>query len=83
MDAALSLHTVTAIETVDNNKKDFKTRQVKEAERARQVYSMLGRPSVKDYKMLVQGKLLNNCLVTVENIKVTKKVYGPDVAALK
>lgn len=44
---------------------------------------MFGQPSVNNYNMLVRVKLLDNCLVTVENIEVAKKVYGSDVAALK
>ena len=71
------------VETVKDNKKPFTDRQVREAVRARRVYSMIGRPSTTDYKNMITGNLLKNCPVIVDDIRNTDKIFGPDVAAIK
>ena len=74
---------VNAVKTVAGNKKNFSSRQIKDAEHARRVYSMVGRPSTADYKGLIAGKLLPDCPVRIDDVVNADKIFGPDVAALK
>ncbi len=45
--------------------------------------SMMGLPSPATLKLMVCDNLINNCLVTLEAIKVADNVFGPDVASLQ
>ena len=64
---------LAVVETVRGNKKEFTKRQVKEAEHSRRVYSMIGRPSINDYKNLVKGNLLHNFPVSLDDIKMQRR----------
>ena len=74
---------VALVETVSGNATHFTKRQLVAAKEARHLQSMIGRPSNKDFKVLITGNMLRNCPVTVEAIDIAEKVFGPDVASLK
>ena len=76
-------HTVALVETVQENSKEFTKRQVNEAKSARRLYSMVGRPSLKDFRVLIKANMLRNCPVTLEVVNNAQKIFGPDVTALK
>ena len=40
-------------------------------------------PSIKDLKWVVQSNQLKDCPVSVEDVKVALKIWGPSVALLK
>ena len=61
----------------------YTKRQVARAEEAKNLYGVIGYPSVKDFKHIVQTNQIKNCPVTTEDINIWKKIYGPDVQALK
>ena len=65
------------------NMNDYTKRQVKEEKHAQRVYSMVGRPSLKDFQKMISNNLLHDCPVTVEAINNTETIFGPDMAALK
>jgi len=73
----------TFISTVAGNKEGFSQRQIKGAESARELYSTLGFPSMKDFKWVVQSNQILNCPVTVQDIDIAHKIWGKDIAALK
>ena len=50
---------------------------------ARRLYQIIGTPSLKDYKAIVQGNLIKNCLVTLDDIKVAKRIFGKDISSIK
>eukprot|EP00957_Ditylum_brightwellii_P110624 8437440-Ditylum_brightwellii.AAC.1 len=68
--------------TVEENKKVFFQRQVKGAERARRFLLMVGRPSMKDLANMIKLNLLPNLPVTLEEVKVTEKIYGKDLGSI-
>ena len=71
------------VHTVEENKQRFSERQFQRAKLAREVYHMVGAPSIKDYMNMVRFNLLKNCPVTLEDIRLSQKIFGKDVATLK
>ena len=71
------------IQTTDNNKKQFTPRQVKRADEAKRVYSMVGFPSQRDFVEMIRSGSLKDCPVTVDDAKIAVKIYGQDIGALK
>ena len=58
-------------------------RQLQRARKARDTYSCLGYPSLHDCKNIIKLGSINNCDVTLEDIKAAEDTFGPDVCALK
>ena len=50
---------------------------------ARRLYQIIGTLSLKDYKAIVQGNLIKNCLVTLDDIKVAERIFGKDISSIK
>ena len=73
----------TFVNTVSGNKENFSQRQIKGAESARRLYTFLKYPSLKDFKWIVQGGSISNNDVTLADIDVATKIWGPNIAALK
>ena len=71
------------METVAGNKKGFTKRQIKDAENAKNLYTTLSYPSVKDYKWVIHSNQIKNCPVTVEDVATASKIWGKNVDALK
>ena len=73
----------TLVKTVSENKYSFTGRQIKGAEAARSIYATLVYPSAKYYKWVIQSNHIKNCPVTVQDVDVSQKFWGKDIAALK
>ena len=71
------------LETVDENKAMFTNKQISSAEKARNLHAGLAFPSMSDYKWALQANLLRDCPVTVQDLSVALKIWGPSVAMLK
>ena len=69
--------------TVNLKKSQYSDRQNWRAVVATKVYAKIGCPSIKDFKFLVTNQLINNCPVTLEDIKIAEDVYGKNINALK
>jgi hypothetical protein len=69
--------------TVEENKSLYTKRQVEQAEAARKLYQIIGFPSLRDYKHPVQTNRIKNFPVTLEDIKICEKIFGPDIYAMK
>lgn len=72
-----------SIESVDENKKLFTNRQVEQAKLARNIYHALGTPSVHDFKAIIKSNQISNIPITIDDINIAEKIFGPDVGALK
>jgi hypothetical protein len=42
-----------------------------------------GRPSTKDYKMIVRNNMFPHCPVTMQGIVATNNIFSPDLGSLK
>ena len=58
-------------------------REVEAAKRAKKFYHSLGCPSIATLKNLIRMNMIKNCPVTMEDIVIAKKIYGPDPSKLK
>ena len=74
---------VIFLQTVEGNKSKYSDRQYRRAVRATEVYAKVGCPSINDYKSLIKNGLINNCPVTLEDIKIAEDIFGKDISALK
>jgi hypothetical protein len=71
------------LETVDENKKFYTARQVERARRARQLFYSLGNPSINDMKAIIWMNTIKNNPVTMDDVDIAEKIFGPDIATLK
>jgi Reverse transcriptase (RNA-dependent DNA polymerase) len=71
------------IDSVEENRSFYTERQYQRAKHARQVYHALGTPSVKDFKMIIVSNQIKNLPVTIEDINIAEKIFGPDIGSLK
>ena len=78
LDRELSL-----LNTVEQMKSVHTKRQVDRAEKAKELYAVIGYPSLKDFKHIIQTNQIKNCPVTIEDVNIWTKIYGPDVNAQK
>ena len=71
------------VTTVQNNKKGYTARQIKEAEVARQLYYTIGCPNKEAFKSLLRMNIIKNCPVTPEHVDRAESIYGPEIGRLK
>ena len=74
---------VTLVDTVDDNRSRYNNRDYSQAVLARKIQSLIGRPSTRTYKAIVDANLLPNCPVTRRDITAAEDIFGPDVGSLK
>ena len=69
--------------TVAGNKTRFHRRDIEGADKARDLYKKIGRPSQKTFEHILSHSLIRNCPVTVDDAKRAIEIYGQDIASLK
>jgi len=69
--------------TVEQNKLQYHPRDVKQAELARQIQKIIGRPSTKDFIRYVEANLLPNCPVTRADILAAERIFGKDIGSIR
>jgi hypothetical protein len=72
-----------SIESVKENKLLYTNRQFERAKQARNIYHALGTPSLNDFKAIITFNQIRNMPVTLDDIKIAEKIFGPDVGSLK
>ena len=71
------------VHTVAQNKQMYTDRQVNQAESARRLYAMIGRPSNVDFENIIRLHIIPDCPTTIDDVCVANKIFGPDVGSLK
>ena len=71
------------ITTLEENKTFYTLQQFEKAKRARDLYHALGTPSINDFKAMITINAIRNNPVTVEDINLAEKIFGPDIRSLK
>jgi hypothetical protein len=61
----------------------YTDRQIQRAKLARSIYHAIGTPSLKDFKTIITSNTIKNIPITVDDINIAEKVFGPDIGALK
>ena len=77
------LNAYTLLSSVSDQEKLFSPHQIQNAESARALYCLLGRPDTAEFETILRRHLIRNCPVTPEDAKRALAIYGPDVATLK
>jgi hypothetical protein len=71
------------VETVEENMTMFTKRQIVNAKLACKLQAGMAYPSIPDLKWVVQSNQIKDCPVTAQDVNVTLKIWGPNVALLK
>jgi hypothetical protein len=71
------------ISTVAENRKGYTLRQFERAKEARKLYHIVGTPTMSNFKSLLKMNIIQNCPVTVEDVNIADKIFGPDMSSLK
>jgi len=71
------------VTSVAENSHAFTHRQFENAKRARRLYQIMGRPTVENLKALIRMNAIKDCPVTVEDVDIAEKIFGPDIGTLK
>ena len=71
------------IQTVRKNYEGFTKKEVLRAKRARELQTMVGAPSEKDYYGVVSNNMLDNCPVHRNDVTNARKIYGPDITGIR
>ena len=74
---------VILLNTVAENKAQFSNREIEGATKARELYGQVGYPSQADFINIVRYGMINDCKITVQDIKNALSIFGPDIFALK
>lgn len=69
--------------TVTELQRAFTPHQIADADKARSLHHMLGRPSERIFKHMIKHNLIRNTTVTCDDITRASKIYGPDLGCLK
>ena len=77
------VNSYTLLSTVAQHKQMFSPRQIQQADLARRLYRLLGRPDEKEFSSILRNNLINNCPITPDNAHQALVIYGTDVATLK
>ena len=74
---------VQLLTTVEENKSCFRNRQFERAKKARLLYHAVGTPSVKDFKTMINLNAIKDNPITVQDIEMAEKIFGPNIGNLK
>ena len=74
---------VQLLTTVEENKSFYSNRQFERAKKARLLYHAVGTPSVKDFKTMINLNAIKDNPITVQDIEMAEKIFGPDISNLK
>ena len=68
------------IQSRRDNETFYTRRQLQRASTARNLLHALGNSSIRDLKAVLRIDTIKNCPVTIHDIDIMERVYGPDVA---
>jgi hypothetical protein len=71
------------IKTVKENRVGYTQRQFEQAKRARELYHIVGAPTIETFKTLIKMNAIRNCPVTTEDVNIAEKIFGADMSSLK
>jgi hypothetical protein len=79
----LSIGKFSFVKTVAQNKSIFVNREIEAADKARELYRKLGRPSQKQFEEIIGKNVITNCPITIDDARRAILIYGPDIAIIK
>jgi hypothetical protein len=73
---------IHSVKSVKENKLLWTDRQIQRAKLACSIYHAIGTPSLKDFKMIITWNTIKNVPITIDDINIVEKVFGPDIGSL-
>ena len=71
------------INSADENKREFSTLKLTQANKARVLQMRIGKPNTHDYIHYVSTNMIPNCPVTIQDIRITEISWGTDLGCVK
>ena len=71
------------VSTVTENHKGYTQRQFENSKILRQLYHIVGCPTVENFKHILRQKIIRNCPVTIYDMNIVKCFYDAYIGALK
>jgi hypothetical protein len=71
------------ISMVAENRKGYTLHQFERAKEARKLNHIVGTPTMNNFNSLLRMNVIQNCPVTVEDVNISEKIFGPDMSTLK
>jgi hypothetical protein len=72
------------ISTVAENRKGYTLRQFERAKQAMKLYHIVGTLTMNNFKPLLRMKVIQKYpVLTVEDVNISEKIFGPDMSSLK
>jgi hypothetical protein len=65
------------------NRQGYTLRQFERAKAARKLYHIVGTLAMNNFKSLLWMNVIQNRPVTVEDVNISEKIFGPDMSSLK
>ena len=65
------------------NRKGYTLHQFERVKEARKLYHIVGTSTMNNFKLLLRMNVIQNCPVTVEDVNISEKIFGPDMSSLK
>jgi hypothetical protein len=78
-----SLQNTMMVETVEELRRTYTARELKQMDDARRLYVIMGRPSKADFLQMIKKGLLLENPVQMEDFINAERVYGKDLGVLK
>ena len=82
-DKTIKTNKVSHVNTVADNLIHFSQKQQAQPKKARELYHTLGMSSKNNLKSMIRMNLIRNKPVTVEDVNIAMKIYGPNIRILK
>ena len=76
-------YSLSNVATVEQNKKLYSKRQVKKAEKVKELIEAMGYPSRRDLIMMITERIIKDCPVTVNDVKRYFEIYGNNEGLVK
>ena len=61
----------------------YTQQQIECAQEARRLYNIIGNTATENYKYLLRQSVIKNCLVKIDDVNLTEKIFGTDIVSIK
>jgi hypothetical protein len=74
---------VSLFQTVQDNERMYRRRDIQQAKLAQDVSKALFHPAQSRLEKIVEGNFISNLPITLADVQIAEKIYGPSVPAIK
>ena len=70
---------ISMVNTVKENTLGMTKREIEGAKKAKDLYMIMGYPSLEDFKNMIRQNMIMNCPITVADVENSIKIFGQDI----